>query len=111
MSTRTSRPSSTGVAFVAAVYNYSRRLLASERGGPGMSRAEAWPRSTNRQRRSSNSQPIAAGIREHGEISGAQLTDFRGNSLSWLGVAAGVEEGGRATMTPYARLAPTNVYV
>lgn len=86
MSTRTSRPSSTGVAFVAAVHNYSRRLLASERGGPG---AEAWPRSTNRQRRSSDSQPITAGIREHGEISGAQLTDFRGNSLSWIGVAAG----------------------
>lgn len=31
----------TGVAFVAAVHNYSRRLPAGERGGPGMSRAEA----------------------------------------------------------------------
>lgn len=38
VSTRTSRPSSIGVAFVAAVHNYSRRdYLVDERGGPGSS--------------------------------------------------------------------------
>jgi len=73
---------------------------------------EAWLGSTNRRRRSPGLRPIAAGIREHGEISGTQPTGFRGNPLSWTGVAAGVEEGRRAPMTPYGvprRAAPRRV--
>jgi len=91
VSTRTSRPSSTGVAFVAAVHNYSRRNYSRLKGVVhARGRDAAW-RISEAVRRVFDQSPSGSGNMARSVVLKRWI--LQAHPLSRMGIAAGVEEG------------------